>query len=63
MNLNGMQAAIFVDDILPCRGILHDPEIYTDPLSFIPERYFDVNGNFDESKVDPVKYIFGYGRR
>lgn len=32
-------------------------------MNFIPERYFDIHGDFDNAKVDPVRYVFGYGRR
>ncbi|TFK38733.1 cytochrome P450 [Crucibulum laeve] len=44
-------------------AILHDPDIYPDPESFIPERYLpDSSG--EESKVpDPASASFGFGRR
>jgi hypothetical protein len=40
------------------RALLHDPEVYPDPETFIPERYEA------ENVPDPMDYgAFGYGRR
>jgi len=39
-------------------ALLHDPAVYRDPESFLPERYNDKN------VPDPIDYgVFGYGRR
>ncbi|QRW23620.1 cytochrome P450 family protein [Rhizoctonia solani] len=39
-------------------AILHDPDIYSDPHVFRPERYLE-----SKPAPDPRKYIFGFGRR
>ncbi|KAF8729122.1 cytochrome p450, partial [Rhizoctonia solani] len=39
-------------------AILHDPDIYSDPYVFRPERYLE-----SKPAPDPRKYIFGFGRR
>ncbi|CAE6436388.1 unnamed protein product [Rhizoctonia solani] len=39
-------------------AILHDPDIYSSPHVFQPERYLQ-----DPPAPDPRKYIFGFGRR
>ncbi|KAF3046783.1 hypothetical protein E8E11_009201 [Didymella keratinophila] len=39
----------------------HDPEVYPDPMTFRPERYFNSPDHRAES--DPRNFIFGYGRR
>ncbi|THH08956.1 hypothetical protein EW145_g2353 [Phellinidium pouzarii] len=45
-------------------GILHDPDIYPDPMEFKPERFFNSEGELDYAAIDPSKYgVFGYGRR
>ena len=44
------------------RAILHDEEIYPDPLQFKPERFLEENG--DRAQADPtVIGTFGFGRR
>jgi len=40
---------------------MHDPEIYPDPMEFIPERYIASPGH--EPQQDPASSVFGYGRR
>jgi cytochrome P450 len=41
------------------RFMLHDPEIYPDPLEFNPERF-----NGDDVEMEKVKdLVFGFGRR
>ncbi|KAJ7451701.1 cytochrome P450 oxidoreductase [Mycena latifolia] len=38
--------------------IAHDPANYTDPMAFNPERFLG-----DSPELDPVEFIFGFGRR
>lgn len=45
------------------RGILHDPDVYPEPMLFKPERYFNTEGKLDYSAIDPARFSFGYGRR
>ncbi|KLO17671.1 cytochrome P450 [Schizopora paradoxa] len=44
-------------------GILHDPDVYPEPMSFKPERYLNSEGKLDYVAIDPARYSFGYGRR
>ena len=47
----------------PSRACMHDPEVYEDPDVFRPERFIR-DGKLDFSSVpDPVKFVFGFGRR
>jgi len=39
-------------------GMLHDPEVYPDPMNFVPERWLA-----DPSPPHPREFIFGFGRR
>ncbi|KAJ4267248.1 hypothetical protein NW762_003351 [Fusarium torreyae] len=39
----------------------HDPEVYSDPMQFKPERFLPVDGN--QPETDPHHYAFGFGRR
>jgi len=41
--------------------ILHDPQMYPDPMTFRPERFIASEGNKLEN--DPRQYCFGFGRR
>lgn len=41
-----------------CRKLLHDPEMYQDPLEFKPERFLG-----EKPELNPNKIAFGYGRR
>lgn len=41
------------------RGMLHDEELYTDPMRFWPERF---DGRFPKIK-NPRLFVFGLGRR
>jgi cytochrome P450 len=42
--------------------MLHDPEMYSEPEAFKPERF--VNLSKDDSKaMDPRNFAFGFGRR
>ncbi|KAG9095311.1 hypothetical protein FRC06_009940 [Ceratobasidium sp. 370] len=44
--------------VLYCRGLLHDPAVYSNPDKFRPDRYFG-----DEPAPNPALYAFGFGRR
>ncbi|SPJ71997.1 related to O-methylsterigmatocystin oxidoreductase [Fusarium torulosum] len=39
----------------------HDPEVYSEPMAFKPERFLSDDGN--QPKLDPQTYAFGFGRR
>ncbi|TCD66168.1 hypothetical protein EIP91_001722 [Steccherinum ochraceum] len=39
-------------------SILHDPEVYPDPMNFVPERWL-----VDDPPPHPREFIFGFGRR
>ncbi|EKM77722.1 hypothetical protein AGABI1DRAFT_42888 [Agaricus bisporus var. burnettii JB137-S8] len=41
---------------------MHDPEVYKDPETYIPERFLK-DGKLDSSIRDPSTAVFGYGRR
>ncbi|EAU81806.2 oxidoreductase A;oxidoreductase/cytochrome P450 monooxygenase [Coprinopsis cinerea okayama7 len=43
-------------------SIMHDAEIYQDPLEFKPERFLK-GGKIDPDVLDPYIGVFGYGRR
>lgn len=40
------------------RGIMHDSEMYPNPLEFDPERFLGA-----EPQQDTLKWVFGFGRR
>ena len=40
------------------RAIMHDEEVYPDPFTFDPSRHLG-----DDPQPDPLKYVFGFGRR
>ncbi|TFK27950.1 cytochrome P450 [Coprinopsis marcescibilis] len=42
--------------------IMHDPENFTDPMAFKPERYIR-DGRIDETVLDAEAASFGFGRR
>jgi len=43
---------------------LHDPKIWSDPDSFIPERFQAIDMDKEENALrDPWKISFGFGRR
>lgn len=44
------------------RAILHDENVYPDPLNFNPERFLSYDGN-NTPNPDPCIAAFGYGRR
>jgi hypothetical protein len=43
------------------RGLLHDPETYSDPLTFNPSRF--VSSDTHTPERDPTDFCFGFGRR
>lgn len=43
------------------REFAHDPNVYTNPEEFNPDRFLKNSGNKPE--MDPHQYIFGFGRR
>ncbi|KAF5354009.1 hypothetical protein D9756_007056 [Leucocoprinus leucothites] len=43
-------------------SILHDPEVYKDPLTYNPERFLK-DGKIDPKARDPTVASFGFGRR
>ncbi|KAG2008249.1 cytochrome P450 [Coprinopsis cinerea AmutBmut pab1-1] len=43
-------------------AIMHDPDVFKNPLQFNPERYLK-NGQIDTSVLDPEAATFGFGRR
>ncbi|KAI0667745.1 cytochrome P450 [Trametes maxima] len=43
-------------------GCMHDPEIYSNPDSFFPERFIR-DGKMDPTVLDPATIVFGFGRR
>ena len=43
------------------RAILHDPEIFSDPEEFKPERFLDREGSFQDDPT--VTLAFGAGKR
>lgn len=45
----------------PLRAMLHDPETYTDPDSFKPERFITKDGRLSDDEL--VNIAFGFGRR
>ncbi|KAF8815532.1 cytochrome P450 [Phlegmacium glaucopus] len=43
-------------------SILHDPEVFNDPMEYRPERYLK-DGKLNPDVLDPSSVAFGYGRR
>ncbi|KAJ4469249.1 cytochrome P450 [Lentinula aciculospora] len=44
-------------------ALMHDPEVYTDPMDFKPERFLRPDGTLNPDIRDPRDVIFGIGRR
>jgi len=44
-------------------AILHDPNVYSDPHRFNPERFMGTDEKHHFSAADPLSVSFGYGRR
>ncbi|KAE8375757.1 cytochrome P450 [Aspergillus bertholletiae] len=42
-------------------ALTHDPDVYSDPMSFRPERFLASDGHIPER--DPHTLVFGFGRR
>lgn len=43
------------------RAFLHDPKVYSDPMTFNPEKFLDTETHHAEN--DPHNLAFGFGRR
>ncbi|RXW16405.1 hypothetical protein EST38_g9451 [Candolleomyces aberdarensis] len=43
-------------------AVLHDPDVFENPMEFIPERYIK-NGKFNNDLPNPLDFFFGFGRR
>ncbi|KAH6916316.1 cytochrome P450 98A3 [Coprinopsis sp. MPI-PUGE-AT-0042] len=43
-------------------AILHDPDVFEDPMEFKPERYLK-DGRINQDVLDPEDAAFGFGRR
>ena len=54
-------AAIYFENNPFVRHMLRDPEVYSDPSEFKPERFLSENGR--EPELDPRCAVFGFGRR
>ena len=44
------------------RTLMHDPNVFPDPLEYKPERYLK-NGRLDPTVRSPTVAAFGFGRR
>ena len=44
------------------RGIMHDPDVFEDPMTFKPERFLK-DGKLNPDILDPMFATFGFGRR
>ena len=44
------------------RSLMHDPDVFNDPMVFQPERYLK-DGKLNPDVRDPDSAVFGFGRR
>ena len=49
------------EQVTLARHMLRDPDVYTDPAEFKPERFLGEDGR--EPEQDPRCAVFGFGRR
>ena len=54
-------AILHTDGACPARYMTRDPNVYSDPLEFKPERFLEGEGRVPEQ--DPRYSVFGFGRR
>ncbi|KAJ2918144.1 hypothetical protein MD484_g2268, partial [Candolleomyces efflorescens] len=43
-------------------AVLHDPNVFENPMELIPERYIK-DGKFNKDLLNPLDFYFGFGRR
>ena len=53
---------LFVSWLSLLRSILHDPEVFSNPMEYQPERYLK-DGKLNPDMMDRDSVAFGYGRR
>ncbi|KAI0697650.1 cytochrome P450 [Cerioporus squamosus] len=53
------EGTLLLPNIWAC---MHDPEVYENPEEFRPDRFIK-DGRLDLSVRDPVRFVFGFGRR
>lgn len=53
----------FAELLIASRAILHDPDVYPEPHTYMPDRFITKAGKLDPSVLDPRKAAFGFGRR
>ncbi|GMF81676.1 unnamed protein product [Aspergillus oryzae var. brunneus] len=51
----------FQANFILARTFTHDPSVYHDPMVFKPERFLE--GKDSPPETDPMKFVFGFGRR
>lgn len=62
---------ILSDELCLLRAVMHDPEMYPDPMEFKPERFLrttktdsgELKYELSKDVLDPSSVVFGYGRR
>lgn len=46
------------------RTLMHDERYFNEPFKFIPERFLPEGKDMGlTAELDPLKYVFGFGRR